>query len=1171
MKIQNENILKRSIKRKISYTIGLLVTFMITGNIGFGAAYNKDYAALGEKADSSKGEEINKTIDSLDYNVDTTDWGTVNHALTSAYGGVYDINSNTLTINHSKEIAGRQVVGLALVDRGIMNINSTKTEINVSSDTGIAIGMSLYNGKSTGGEKLNIKGNELIVTVNGKDEEAFGISTGTIDRKALDTTVEISTDKTKINVKSEKTSHGIAAQKGGSVKINSGVSTEIDAKTAIYLSGNSYVGINDKDLVESTTIINGDIRVTDKIYDESGKYDEITNDKLVVVNFNGENSKFNGNVYDELSENSKGKNIIKLSFKDGATWKVDGLTSLSGEVNLKGGNLNLDNGSIRIYANQDTLDKNGIFMQGENSAIRGTGNINSNIAISNTGNIFNLGEGSTLTGKVTLVDKANAQNQGYLALGTDSSISVGQGATFTNEEGATIKGTTDNQKVIEVNGGTAINNGTIDLTGTIGSYAMYATANSSTLTNNGTIKVDYKDGKGSKVFGEADGITSVKENTNTGKIQVNGYNGGTSSAAKDTLDELLLGSKATNTGMYVDENGKAIMFGNVITGEMYVNDALEKIETESLQIGEEGATIKADGTNITGKEGYLSSINIAGDLKLASSDKSNSINIENVTTNIDSTSTITIGSGLTANFVNGTINGEVSNPAISIEKDGILGLNNMTVNGNIESDYASFEQPGTYGESTLSMNGINTINGHIDVSNIDINSGETTFSSNSSFGGKMDNYMTSKDGIAIFEVAENGDNALLNTSENGNSVTIDGKFKITPDNLTKDEEIKLGENNDLTNAEFLSSTDKSKDVYLTELDKTDNTIYAKYNKELLSEYGDKLNNINNAFQVINDKISQDKLERADLANKVYAGIIYAETVRMAYDNNKLVENELLKINPEVTTGEWAVNGKALYMKNEYTREGVIADYKSEKESTGLLASAEYGLNDTTNLGFAFAGINHSLDTDTGKADGDAFYLGAFAKKELGNYRLTAGLGYEFNRFDADENIFGGSEKYDANVYSAYIEGRYSKDLGDNLTFEPKLKLGYTYVDQDAIQDGTYKLDSQDISIFDTEIGADFIKTVPLKDGRLDVVFGASYAMAFGDTDDEFEGRFIGTGGLSSTFNMVGANVAERNVNLGLGLGVTKDSGLFYNGGVTFKAGSDNYRDYGVTLGAGYKF
>ena len=166
--------------------------------------------------------------------------------------------------------------------------------------------------------------------------------------------------------------------------------------------------------------------------------------------------------------------------------------------------------------------------------------------------------------------------------------------------------------------------------------------------------------------------------------------------------------------MYVDQNGKAIMFGNVITGEMYVKEALEKIETESLQIGEEGATIKADGTNITGKEGYLSSINIAGDLKLASSDKSNSINIENVTTNIDSTSTITIGSGLTANFVKGTINGEKSNPAISIEKDGALGLNNMIVNGNIESDYASFEQPGTYGESTLSMNGTNTINGHIE-------------------------------------------------------------------------------------------------------------------------------------------------------------------------------------------------------------------------------------------------------------------------------------------------------------------------------------------------------------------------------------------------------------------------------------------------------------------------
>ena len=1153
MKEQLEKSLKRYLKNKITITSGIIVAFLITGNISYSTPLS--FAKNPIKTETVISDDIKITAGNDTQAV----YGVYDTSNGSSHGNL-KLTGKNITIKHdifeNRQEKPAGVAGILAMRGGEVNLGSEENASNIlietKSDSEIPIGLWAYTENGKGGQ-YNVNGNSLTINVESEETSAYGIYLGYEGNKEAEkSSLIINTDNTNI-IANGKSGHGMKINSGAKVKINS-ENTTIKGTNVIYAEKGSLVEINKSGDKNNTVKLDGNIigwQESENTLENSGIY----------VNLSNKDSYLTGNI--STPDN------VELGITNGANWNMTGGSSLSGTVTLQGGTINLgEKGGLSITGNG--LVMNGTE-EGYSSTITGTGNINSNIAISNEGNIFNLEEGSTLTGKVTLADKANAQNQGYLALRTDSSISVGQGATFTNEEGATIKGTTDNQKVIEVNGGTAINNGTIDLTETTGSYAMYATANSSTLTNNGTIKVDYENGKGSKVFGEADGITSVKENTNTGKIQINGYNGGTSSAAKDTLDELLLGSKATNTGMYVDENGKAIMFGNVITGEMYVNDALEKIETESLQIGEEGATIKADGTNITGKEGYLSSINIAGDLKLASSDKSNSINIENVTTNIDSTSTITIGSGLTANFANGTINGEVSNPAISIEKDGILGLNNMTVNGNIESDYASFEQPGTYGESTLSMNGTNTINGHIDVSNININSGETTFSSNSSFGGKMDNYVTSEDGIAIFEVAENGDNALLNTSENGNSVTIDGKFKITPDNLTKDEEIKLGENNDLTNAEFLSSTDKSKDVYLTELDKTDNTIYAKYNKELLSEYGDKLNNINNAFQVINDKMSQDKLERADLANKVYAGTIYAETVRMAYDNNKLVENELLKINPEVATGEWAVNGKALYMKNEYTREGVIADYKSEKESTGLLASAEYGLNDTTNLGFAFAGINHSLDTDTGKADGDAFYLGAFAKKELGNYRLTAGLGYEFNRFDADENIFGGSEKYDANVYSAYVEGRYSKDLGDNLTFEPKLKLGYTYVDQDAIQDGTYKLDSQDVSIFDTEVGADFIKTVPLKDGRLDVVFGASYAMAFGDTDDEFEGRFIGTGGLSSTFNMVGANVAERNVNLGLGLGVTKDSGLFYNGGVTFKAGSDNYRDYGVTLGAGYKF
>lgn len=1147
MILEFEKGIKRFLKRKITITTSLLVMFMIVGKIGYSVQLTPNTVNTEQTITE---ENYTKILDKPEYQSALV----VRDNLTDKIHGKLNLSANKIEIKNSffsDQASGLNISAIQVREGGELNLGASNTKsivLQSFTDEGIATGMAVFSNGIKEATAI-VDGESLIINANSEKDSAFGLLVGVSEGDK--SKVIINSDATKITAIGQA-GHGMQVRSGGTVQINSRL-TEISGYNVISTEEGALVEINKDNNKNNIVKLDGNISVTS--FQAS-----TTENTGVFINLSNDESYLNGNI------GAVGN--TELGISNGANWNMKGKSSLIGTVTLQGGTINL--GTTEGL----TITGNGLVMNGSgagyDSLITGTGNIDSNISTNGEGNIFELGNGSKYTGTLTLGDSSTAENKGYLALQNNSNIVVGSGATFTNAEGATIVGTTNDQHVIEVAGGTAVNNGTIDLSGTTGSYAMYATANNSTLTNNGTIKVDYN---GSKVFGSGNNISSKQENTNTGKIQINGYNGKTTEEAKKALDELLLGSEAINSGMYVDDNGVAIVFGDTVKGEMSVTDALNKVTANALQIDKEGATIKADGNSIVGEKDYLNSLNIAGNLELVADGTYNTIGIENVTTNIDSVSTIKIGSDLTVNFVNGTINGEKSNPAINIEKNGTLSLNGMTVNGNIGSDLDSFNEPGTAGESTLSMTGKNNINGNVDLTKIDIIGGESSFSSNSSFSGEMKTTITSSnDGIAKFEVAENGDNALLNTSKNNNSVTLVGKFGIITNELTEDKSVSLGESNDLTSAEFVSNSDKTQDIYLTDLDKDNNTIYAKYNKELLSEYGKELNDINNSFQVINDKVSQNKADRVALADKVYAGTIYAETVRAAYDNSKLIENEVLTLNPNVGVGEWAASGKALYMKNEDYRDGKLGNrYSSDSETTGLLATLEYGLTGTSNVGFAFAGAKQNLDTDTGSADTDIFYLGAFAKKEVGNYKLTAGLGYELNKFDTEENIFGGREKYDANVYSAYVEGRYSMDLGDNLAFEPKLKLGYTYVDQDSVKDSTYDMGSQDLSAYDVEVGADFVKSVALESGKLDVTFGASYAMIFGDTDDEFDARFYNSTATGSTFRMMGANLNEKSANFDLGVALTKDSGVFYNTGVTLRVGEDNTRNYGVTLGAGYRF
>ena len=592
-------------------------------------------------------------------------------------------------------------------------------------------------------------------------------------------------------------------------------------------------------------------------------------------------------------------------------------------------------------------------------------------------------------------------------------------------------------------------------------------------------------------------------------------------------------------------------------------------------------------------------------------------------------SSIVVGDGQGTSDSNLTLSGAVSQGAveenkatkIEVKQDGTLNLVDATVNVAINSDATG--QTGAVtskGETSikditvksLDITGaseevnITTIDGNVNIgtitvgdstdtkgekTNILVLSADTVLGTPSSTRARLFRAPVNpkadptikieiggENGQLALELGENGKNALGNSSGIGIIGTSTDKnnkdLLIKTAGLSgKENTINLGDNK----FEKVGVTSDSK-IYLLDTilnenagDSNNTTVTLKYNNELYKG-NSILNNINaQAFDVSNF-FSSDEAEREVQLDKIYSSNIYSETVKAAYDTVKMNEEAVLSLARKSEVGKWTAEGKALYSKDEYDRKGTVGEYSSEIESTGLMAAFGYGLNETTTAGVAFSGVKQDVDTEGGSADADLFYLGVYGNKVYGNYDFTAGLGYQFGEYEADNTITNvhSSDKYDSKALSGYVQGRYTADLGDGLSLQPRVRLGYTYVEQDDTRDSYFGVSDAEISTFDAEFGLDTVKSVQLEKSKVDVKFGVSYVRTMGDTDDEFTGRFYGTT-ASEGFDVLGAELAENVVKFNLGAEVTNENGFFYNGGLTYEFGSDDTEAYGVTAGVGYKF
>ncbi len=1119
-----------------------------------------------------------------------------------------DLKNNTVetlkkitgTVANKGIVVGLGGNGVAVArDKGVSNVTAGNTVIDLKD--GYIVGV-IGNGIASGNASSTVKADSSVINIDGA--EVIGVSGsgialdhGVVDDKAFSKS-EIGTTTVNLNSGS---ADGIF---GGGIAVTK---DHADSRAETITSGKSTINVNGGivDKFGYHHIAN--------IFGTHGSFDKVMEaGKDVAITAGGVASR---NGYTEVAES-------EINITDG-TVKGD---ILAGGIAVAGGVSEVGKSTINIG---DTDIQGSVYGTGMAIADDNTvGNVDKEKTAAIVGESYlNINGYKNSLEKIAGFDKITISKDTDMKV---NNILLEKDEILTNSGKLTLGLAEDNTSLITIKGGEAENDGTI----VVKSTQKVATNKDGKFTSAGTIQIsdktvdELKDFEASSLFGGKYTFTGMlKDKDGKGILQTDDViiGGGDYSsdeiinAGKENGGEVNLGDNLALVGGETSiDVGSVNIYNNItvkndtsgINGVTIENTPINIDGDKHITIGNSGT--KADLTitsgEINGEKGKTA-------IEFAHKDSSLTLDGTNFTGNIGAEG----NTNGTVNVTDSTVDGDITAGSVVTGNDDLWNQ----LFGSTRLRTALFAAPATEVKTTVyggnvtandrlgvinenavyngkvtfngaDNNGINIgattgnkasarFNGDVKSNNIKLVGDATAYyASNITMTGKNDDSKgtTITGGTNIFEVSGKGENALLNTSNKvtgDTGVSIKDTGVILEANIGKDTVIDLGSKTEL-NGNEVKLTETSEDFYELSKVGTEGNKYAlNYKDNIASEngYSAELNDVFAASQVIHSKLNEFGYktvdERAEALDKFYSSNIYSETVRAAYDNVKMNEEAVESLARKSEVGKWTAEGKALYSKNEYDRKGIVKDYSSEVESTGLMAAFGYGVNETTTAGVAFSGVKQDVDTDNGSADADLFYLGVYGNKVVGNYDFTAGLGYQFGEYDADNNILGTTgDKYDTQALSGYVQGRYTADLGDGLSVQPKVKLGYTYIDQDNAKDSYFGVSDAEISTFDAEVGFDVVKSVQFEKSQADVRFGLSYTKAMGDTDKEFTGRFYGTE-ASNGFDVLGAELAENTVKFDLGAEVTNENGFFYNGGFTYEFGSNDTEAYGVNVGVGYKF
>ena len=224
---------------------------------------------------------------------------------------------------------------------------------------------------------------------------------------------------------------------------------------------------------------------------------------------------------------------------------------------------------------------------------------------------------------------------------------------------------------------------------------------------------------------------------------------------------------------------------------------------------------------------------------------------------------------------------------------------------------------------------------------------------------------------------------------------------------------------------------------------------------------EKLNKIYHSIISVDDLINNFNVDDEglvlflDYLNNIYAGNPYSYSSELSRKSVGMFRDIVTDNQFKANTGKWMIYGglthidggtkDTYYGKGYYTYDVGSSDMDADTKITGAYMLGEYGVSDTLTSGVVIGGNKLKSDLSNGsKVDGSAMYLGAYAKKYVGNLKVTAGAGFQYGDYDADRmavnkvasdtemSVMKYSDNYNDITYDIYLNGRYSHQVGDSL-------------------------------------------------------------------------------------------------------------------------------------------
>ena len=322
---------------------------------------------------------------------------------------------------------------------------------------------------------------------------------------------------------------------------------------------------------------------------------------------------------------------------------------------------------------------------------------------------------------------------------------------------------------------------------------------------------------------------------------------------------------------------------------------------------------------------------------------------------------------------------------------------------------------------------------------------------------------------------------------------------------------------------------------------------------------------------------------------IYAGNPYAYSSELSRKTMGMMRNLVDKdLNPELN--KWTIYGgfthtdsgteNSYYGKGYYSYDIGSRNISADTKITGGYFKTEYGKSDTVTTGIIFGGNNSETEIGASKVEGDSFYFGAYAKKYLNNFRFTLGAGFQHGDYKADRTATGYegiidtrkySENYNDRGFDIYGDIKYSKEIGNNLFFEPSFMLSHTYLDQDGAKDESGVLaietDSKNFDYASGELNLDLRKEIKKDKFTHSLTAGVSYEKMLSGYDEEYiTGRVKG----GTDFDIL---VPEKDIfSLNAKYELETEKGILFDVKGSYKFKHDtNQNEWIVGTGIGYRF